>query len=364
MNKNTKLKIHIGLLSSENTRVGNEDSILNKFIKKCIIHKSKLYISCTGGTFKAIKDTFQPVMYEDFIESKNIGLQGGVVQIAALCVKDDIKAVFFFSDPSDTNSSSPENRALQRICIRKQIPLLTTLRAAEEWLAEELDGIHENFVKQQDTKLQNENLKVYVSNYANEDDIITGFPSNDTIDSPPLTQTIALISHDNCKEDLIRFVEEYPDVVSSFHRILATGTSGWLIKTLFASNEQRSRYLKQASCKLGEKRYNEFLSKSLDIQKKLWMGGFPASYPEMTEKIFPLHSGPEGGDVMIAEQVLERCCDYIIFTQDPMSAHAHDADIQLLKRTCQIAGTYSVCISDKNSSEQWAKAKRNTWKIN
>jgi methylglyoxal synthase len=49
-----------------------------------------------------------------------------------------------------------------------------------------------------------------------------------------------------------------------------------------------------------------------------------------------LGHGPEGGDVIIANQVLEEKVDIIIFFIDARTPHGHEHDIQTLVRICTI----------------------------
>lgn len=47
-------------------------------------------------------------------------------------------------------------------------------------------------------------------------------------------------------------------------------------------------------------------------------------------------SGPEGGDVEIANMIIMRDLDILIFLIDPLSTHAHESDIQTLVRESNI----------------------------
>lgn len=47
-----------------------------------------------------------------------------------------------------------------------------------------------------------------------------------------------------------------------------------------------------------------------------------------------LGHGPDGGDVYIAHEILEKKIDALIFFVDARSAHGHEHDIQTLIRTC------------------------------
>jgi len=49
-----------------------------------------------------------------------------------------------------------------------------------------------------------------------------------------------------------------------------------------------------------------------------------------------LQSGPVGGDVQIANRVVDRKIDAVIFIVDPLDKHPHDPDIQTLLRICNV----------------------------
>lgn len=382
----------IAIITSRGFRGENSDGDIINHIKRhdfeIFLHKlctkfiheeernNPLIIHSTFKTADAIKkilSTIELIDYKDFqsIEENNpllikynYGSKGGTVQIATKCVNKELYAVILLLDPDNFKSNNPENRALMRICIRKKIPLLTSIRAAYEWYDENFDTVFKEYNKCEANKLKEDDKTLFKTEGSSERDaIFDGFPSNTNIKCSARAQTIALISHDEKKKEMIQFVENYPDVLSSFYRILATGTTGWLIKTLFADEQLRSKYLRLAKEKLGNDRYAEFIKTSTKIQEELWLSGFPKPCPPLVKKLFPLASGPEGGDILIANEVLKKKCDYIIFTQDPMHAHPHSADISLLQRTCQITEHNAVCISDKDSAEVWAKEKQKTWRL-
>ena len=49
-----------------------------------------------------------------------------------------------------------------------------------------------------------------------------------------------------------------------------------------------------------------------------------------------LLSGPQGGDAQIAAMVAEEKLDAVIFFRDPLNAHPHEPDIQMLMRVCDV----------------------------
>jgi methylglyoxal synthase len=99
--------------------------------------------------------------------------------------------------------------------------------------------------------------------------------------------TIALISHDGKKADMVAFAMEYREVLERYE-LVATNTTGKLLRD-----------------KVG-----------LSVQLML--------------------SGPIGGDAQIAAQVAEGKIEAVFFFIDPLGQHPHDPDINTLLRICNV----------------------------
>ena len=100
-------------------------------------------------------------------------------------------------------------------------------------------------------------------------------------------RTLALISHDGKKADMVTFVMEHRERLSEF-QLVATNTTGSFIAE-----------------KTG-----------LTVKRKL--------------------SGPLGGDAQIAAMVAEGRVNAVFFFLDPLGKHPHDPDIQTLQRICNV----------------------------
>jgi methylglyoxal synthase len=98
---------------------------------------------------------------------------------------------------------------------------------------------------------------------------------------------IALIAHDQKKDDMITLAAEYIDFLRGCI-LTATGTTGGRL-----ANE------------LG-----------LTVERK--------------------HSGPFGGDLQIGAQLVEGQVDCVIFLRDPMTPQPHEPDIDMLVRACDV----------------------------
>ena len=104
--------------------------------------------------------------------------------------------------------------------------------------------------------------------------------------------TLALIAHDKRKIELCCWAVRHRERLRNFDRIITTGTTGTLV------------------------------------------GNFLEAVGVDRSRIDARYSGPEGGDVQIAVEVLYGRCRHVVFFVDPMTSHPHEADIQSLMRIC------------------------------
>lgn len=104
---------------------------------------------------------------------------------------------------------------------------------------------------------------------------------------------IALIAHDNRKQDLLEWVRFNKDSLAE-HELYATGTTGKLLAA------------------------------------------------ELGLNIACFKSGPLGGDQQVGAKIAEGDLDFIVFMWDPLQPHPHDVDVKALLR---IAVVYNVPIA-------------------
>lgn len=112
---------------------------------------------------------------------------------------------------------------------------------------------------------------------------------------------IAIIAHDGKKADMVQFLNKNKTLLQHEKiKLIATGTTG---------------------------------SKAVNA-------GFKAK---------KMLSGPLGGDAQIAARVAEGKTKMVFFFKDPLSSHAHEVDINMLLRVCDV---HNVPIATNEASAQ------------
>lgn len=101
---------------------------------------------------------------------------------------------------------------------------------------------------------------------------------------------IALIAHDNKKDELVDFVRRHRDTFEQ-HQLIATGTTGQRIQE------------------------------------------------EVGIEVHRLLSGPLGGDQQIGSQIASGEVAAVFFFRDPLTPHPHEPDVSALLRLCDVTRT-------------------------
>jgi methylglyoxal synthase len=116
-----------------------------------------------------------------------------------------------------------------------------------------------------------------------------------------LFMEIAIIAHDGKKADMVQFLNKNKFILEQERiRLIATGTTG--------SKAEKAGF---------------------QVKKML--------------------SGPLGGDAQIAARVAEGKTQMVLFFKDPLASHAHDADINMLIRVCDV---HNVPLATNESTAQ------------
>ena len=97
---------------------------------------------------------------------------------------------------------------------------------------------------------------------------------------------IALIAHDGKKAEMVAFIMENREALNGIN-LISTGTTG--------------KFVEQAGL-----------------------------------KVTRVLSGPMGGDAQIAAKIAEKEIGAVIFFRDPLNAHPHEPDVQMLMRICDV----------------------------
>ena len=119
-----------------------------------------------------------------------------------------------------------------------------------------------------------------------------------------ISKRVALVAHDNCKKDLVEWVEwNWKSLL--VHNLICTGTTGRLVEEA--------------------------------ISKKLGKG------ETFNQKILKLRSGPFGGDQQLGAMIAEGNIDIVIFFWDPMQPHPHDVDVKALLRISVLYNIPTAC---------------------
>ena len=108
-------------------------------------------------------------------------------------------------------------------------------------------------------------------------------------DESPRRAVVALVAHDEKKDDLLRLVKQYRSSLARLH-LLATSHTGTLLSEEVGLPVERFR------------------------------------------------SGPEGGDMQIGARIVQGDVDAVVFLRDPLTAHPHEPDIQALLKVCDVHG--------------------------
>ena len=115
---------------------------------------------------------------------------------------------------------------------------------------------------------------------------------------------IALVAHDNCKKDLVEWVNWNWQTLLK-HSLICTGTTGRMVDEALKINAGEKHRLKH--------------------------------------KMVKLKSGPFGGDQQLGAMIAEGKIDILIFFWDPMEPQPHEVDVKALLRIAVLYNIPTAC---------------------
>ena len=116
---------------------------------------------------------------------------------------------------------------------------------------------------------------------------------------------IALVAHDNRKNDLMEWVKWNWEILVK-HRLICTGTTGRLVEETL--NRKKEEYKN---------------TRTIHVTK--------------------LKSGPLGGDQQLGAMICDGDVDVLIFFWDPMEPQPHDVDVKALLRISVLYNVVTAC---------------------
>lgn len=119
-----------------------------------------------------------------------------------------------------------------------------------------------------------------------------------------IRKRIALVAHDNCKKDMVEWVDWNWSLLLD-HQLICTGTTGRLVE--------------------------EALARQVDEEH-------PLRHPPRM-----LKSGPFGGDQQLGAMIADGGVDILIFFWDPMQPQPHDVDVKALLRIAVLYNIPTAC---------------------
>lgn len=326
----TTLSTHktlIAVLASHDSDERNASlaRVFDQLVAQSVDRLRKFHFLFTGGTFRRVVlgDPDRPRITPVAPATRELLLEnctclpsreeGGVTVLSYLIVRRLCSAIWPFFTPLTAHWLTPENLALMRLCDLWHVKRLMNSGSVQEW-----------FDREGDTDADRNPQLLPLSLVLDSDG--TRFEAQCSDNGPwrilrppqrpvPSTvgeMTIALIAHDDMKGRMVDFAIDYERELAAFRRVLATGTTG--------------RDVGDAATKL--------------------------------DRIYRYHSGPKGGDIEIATEVLMGHCDVVVFFVDPLHPHPHIEDIRVVFGACMIQDNVRMLTNELQAREWMGRVAR------
>jgi methylglyoxal synthase len=303
----TDSKPIIGVLASHDSLSRNQTLVdaLDYLVHKHADGLQRFQLAMTRGTYRRViigqdrrRNKWRAVApgTREFLINKCKVLRlpcrrhGGVVLMADLVAKRQLSVVWPFLTATTLHWLAPENVALLRLCDYCHANRLMNDYSVIEWARREFAAS-----RQWNPQPVPPQYKAGGVNRQTDDDIPVRQQGDGSyaLDwealvrqrDPRFEPTLALIAHNEMKPRIEEFVLDYRDELQNFKRIITTGTTGKVVEDMA---------------------------------------------PELADKVRRYNSGPKGGDIEIAAEMIFHRCEVAVFLVDPLSAHPHNEDIKVL----------------------------------
>lgn len=324
----------IAVLASHDSKEKNKEvaRVLERLYKDDQATLAEFHFVFTGGTFDRLVlglpdeegSIMEPPLNQDvarFLKSNATRLpertKGGVTILANLIVQRQCSIIWPFLSPITVHWLNPENLALSRLCDVWNAKRLMNAESVEAWFRDEA----KRDVRRNPQTMPLQMVFAIGGTCQAEWDAANGYhaiklPERNKPSAESRCQfgdqVVALIAHDDMKARMVDFAIQYEPELSQFKHILATGTTG-----------------QQVIDACGTLRRLEKVKKCL--------------------------SGPKGGDIEIATEILFDQCSVVVFFIDPLHPHPHIDDIRVVLSACmaEIENNNVRMLTNEVQAREW-----------
>lgn len=248
---------------------------------------------------------------------------GGGILLGCLVARGTIQLLWPFFSPATSHWLHPENLALFRLADLLSVSTFMNVGSVLEWArvsAEKAVNRHPVtwpptitlegtgcVIPIREDAVHRGSRNGSIHRVLSPDEVL-GERSYQEILDDPSAAVIALIAHDQKKEAMRQFVVEYEQQLRThFSRILCTGTTGQLVMD---------------------------------------------AAPSLASLVYRYQSGPRGGDLEIATEVLFGKCHVVVFFTDSLRPHPHADDIRSVFGAC-MRQDHVRMFSNERQTRRW-----------
>jgi methylglyoxal synthase len=233
---------------------------------------------------------------------------GGVIILANLVVQQTCSILWPFLTPLTSHWLNPENLALLRLSDHWHVKKLMNEGSVEEWFKVEASIDSRRNLQRIPPSLELFKAKPLAPRRLSDGTFRLERPRS-RFPKKFEEMTLALIAHNEMKARMIEFAIDFERELDVFPHILSTGTTGREV----AANTRT-----------------------------------------LHEKIYRYRSGPKGGDIEIATQVLFGRCHVVIFFIDPLNPHPHIEDIRVVLGACMLQPNVRM-LTNEAQARDWMR---------